>query len=90
MSETIRALILSDEYESDWWYVIQVPDPKYSYDTFKSFMNRDQVYDLPKELVVKYESAIKARNEVDAELIEIVREGRGKVEPVIKSPGLPF
>jgi len=92
MDATVRACVWPDEYESDWEYTIFVPDGEYwSTDTVKQFFasHTGHVYDLPKDLVERYWAAMAARNEVDEELVQIVKEKRGKVEPDNKSPGLP-
>ncbi len=81
--DTVRGFIRHDEYESDWDWVIFVPSQMFpSEQALARYfeLRKDQVYDLPKELVEEYEAAIEARNKVDDKLAEIVRTGKGKVQ----------
>jgi hypothetical protein len=80
--DTVRGCIGPDEYESDWCWKIFVPEPEYwtQEQMARYFKFRGDAYDLPKELVEEYDSAITAREKVDDKLAEIVKTGKGKVQ----------
>jgi hypothetical protein len=77
----VRALIWVDEYESDFEYVMSVPEEKHiTPGWLKSY--GDDLYEVPATLVEKYEESVRLRREADEELTVIVRAGKGKYRPL--------
>jgi hypothetical protein len=80
---TTRVLIHCDEYESNWEWILIIPEPQYAEQTFKANQHTGDIYDIPTELAEKYQKAIRLRDEVDSELSRIkrTRENQIRDEP---------
>lgn len=74
-----RVVIWLDEYESPWECVLYRIDPQYEAAYIQSYPKA--MYDIPEELAEKYDTAMRLRDECDKELLEIVKQERGKLFP---------
>ena len=80
MSGTVRVVITCDEYESDYEWVMWVPEGKFITPGWLGSYG-DDLYEVPVDLTRRYEEAVRLRHEVDEEITVIVREKKGKYRP---------
>lgn len=74
-----RVVIWLDEYESPWECVLYRIDPQHEAAYAERYPG--DMYDVPEELAAKYDTAMQMRDECDKELLEIVKEARGRLFP---------